>query len=122
MQLNHITEFVIYHLFSRLLRRTIGAAMLVLFTLAAAYHFTIAGTLVLEGLYGMLYARLIIAAIYLAAASIVLIVLMATRTRPLIRNRAADAQVSSHDTQIAALVEAAMFGYAMARKSADRIR
>jgi hypothetical protein len=122
MQLNHITEFVIYHLFSRLLRRAIGAVLLVLFTLVAAYHFTIAGTLVLEGLYGMLYARLIIAAIYLAAASILLIVLVATRARPLIKNRAPDAGVSSHDPQIAALVEAAMFGYAMARKSADRIR
>ena len=122
MQLNHITEFVINHLFSRLLRRAIGAGLLVLFTLVAAYHFTIAGTLVLEGLYGMLYARLIIAAIYVAAASIVLVVLVATRTRPLIKDRAADAQVSPHDSQIAALVEAAMLGYAMARKSGDRIR
>jgi hypothetical protein len=77
---------------------------------------------VLEGLYGMLYARLIIAAIYVAAASIVLVVLVATRTRPLIKDRAADAKVSPHDSQIAALVEAAMLGYAMARKSGDRIR
>ena len=122
MQLNHITEFVINRLFSRLLRRAIGAGLLVLFTLVAAYHFTIAGTLVLEGLYGMLYARLIIAAIYVAAASIVLVVLVATRTRPVIKDRAADAQVSPHDSQIAALVEAAMLGYSMARKSGDRIR
>ena len=122
MQLNHIAEFVIHHLFSRLLRRAIGIGLLVLFTLVAAYHLTIAGTLVLEDLYGVLYARLIIAAIYAAAASIVLIVLVATRTRPLINDRAADAQVSLHDTQIAALVEAAMLGYAMARKSGDRIR
>ena len=122
MQLNHITEFVINLLFYRLLRRAIGAGLLVLFTLVAAFHFTIAGTLVLEGLYGMLYARLIIAAIYVAAASIVLVVLVATRTRPVIKDRAADAQVSPHDSQIAALVEAAMLGYAMARKSGDRIR
>ena len=121
MQLNHITEFVINHLFSRLLRRATGVALLVLFTLVAVYHFTIAGTLVLEGLYGMLYARLIIAAIYLVAASVVLGVLVATRTRPLIKGRAADAQVSQHDSQIAGLVEAAMLGYAMARKSGDRI-
>jgi len=122
VQLNHITEFVINLLFCRLLRRAIGAGLLVLFTLVAAFHFTIAGTLVLEGLYGMLYARLIIAAIYVAAASIVLVVLVATRTRPVIKDRAADAQVSPHDSQIAALVEAAMLGYAMARKSGDRIR
>lgn len=122
MQLNHITEFVIHHLFSRLLRRAIGTGLLVLFALVAAYHFTIAGTLVLEGLYGMLYARLIIAGIYVVAASIVLIVLVATRTRPPpVKDRPADALVSPYDAQIAALVEAAMLGYAMARKSGDRI-
>ena len=121
MQLNHITEFVINLLFCRLLRRAIGAGLLVLFTLVAAFHFTIAGTLVLEGLYGMLYARLIITAIYVAAASIVLVVLVATRTRPVIKDRAADVRVSPYDAKIAALVEAAMLGYAMARKSGDRI-
>jgi uncharacterized membrane protein len=121
MRLNHIAEFVINHLFAKLLRRAIGGALLVLFTLVAAYHFTIAGTLVLEGLYGMLYARLIVAVIYVAAALIMLIVLVATRTRPLIKDRVADALVSSRDAQIAALVEAAMLGYAMARKSSDRI-
>jgi hypothetical protein len=68
MRLNHITEIVINNFFAKLLCRAIGAAVLVLFTLIAAYYFTIAGTLVLEGLYGMLYARLIVAVIYVAAA------------------------------------------------------
>ena len=119
MQLSQIPEFVIRHLFSRLKRRAIGAALLALFTLIAVYHFTIAGTLALEGIYGMLYARLIVAAIYAAAAFMVLIVFWATRTKPPIKDQTADALVSLRDTQIAALIEAAMLGYAMARKSRD---
>ena len=122
MQLSQIPEFAIRHLFSRLKRRAIGAALLVLFTLVAIYHFTIAGTLALEGIYGMLYARLIVAAIYAAAAFIVLTVFWVTRTKPLIKDQTADALVSLRDSQIAALVEAAMLGYAMARKSGNRGR
>ena len=119
MQLSQIPEFAIRHLFSRLKRRAIGAALLALFTLISVYHFTVAGMLVLEGIYGMLYARLIVAAIYAAAAFIVLIVFWATRPKPLIKDQTTDALVSLRDTQIAALVEAAMLGYAMARKSRD---
>jgi len=81
---------------------------------------TIAGTLELEAEYCILYARLIVAAIYLAAALSVLIVLWATRTMPLIKAQTADAQMSRRDMQIAALIEAVMLGYAMARKSGDR--
>ena len=120
MRLSHITEFVIHHLFSRLKRRAIGTALLVLFALIAVYQLTIAGTLELEAEYGILYARLIVAAIYLAAALSALIVLWATRTMPPIKAQNADAQMSQRDTQIAALIEAALLGYAMARKSGDR--
>ena len=81
---------------------------------------TIAGTLGLETEYGILYARLIVAAIYLAAALSVLIVLWATRSMPPIKAQTADAKMSLRDTQIAALIEAVMLGYAMARKSDDR--
>ena len=122
MRLTQIPEFAIRHFFNRLRRRAIAAALLVLFALIAVYHITVAGTLVLDGIYGMLYARLIVAAIYAAAAFIVLIVFWATRTKPPIKDQTADALVSLRDTQIAALVEAAMLGYAMARKSGDRGR
>ena len=47
MQFSQIPEYAIRHLFSKLKRRAIGAALLVLFTLVAVYHFTMAGTLVL---------------------------------------------------------------------------
>ena len=120
MGLNQITEFVFHHLFSRLKRRAIGTALLVLFALIAAYQLTIAGTLALETEYGILYARLIVAAIYLAAASSALIVLGATRSMPPIKPQTANAKMSLRDTQIAALIEAVMLGYAMARKSDDR--
>jgi phosphoglycerol transferase MdoB-like AlkP superfamily enzyme len=120
MRLSHITEFVIHHLFSRLKRRAIGTALLVLFALIAVYQLTIAGTLELEAEYGILYARLIVAAIYLAAALSALIVLWATRTMPPIKAQTADAQMSQRDMQIAALIEAALLGYAMARKSGGR--
>ena len=120
MRLSHITEFVVHHLFSRLKRRAIGTALLVLFALIAVYQLTIAGTLELEAEYGILYARLIVAAIYLAAALSALIVLWATRTMPPIKAQNADAQMSQRDMQIAVLIEAALLGYAMARKSGDR--
>ena len=120
MQLSHITEFAIDRLFGRLLRRAAGFALLVLFALVALYHFTVAGMMALEGVYGVLYARLIVAAIYLAAAVIVLIVLWATRYKPLISASSGDALVAQRDMQVAALVEAAMLGYAMARKTRER--
>ena len=122
MQLSHITDFAIRHLFGRLLRRATGMALLVLFTLIAVYHFTVAGTLELKGAYGALYARLIIAAIYLAAALIMLIVMWTVRTKSLIKDQAADAVSSSRDAQMAGLIEAAVLGYAMARKFGSRIQ
>jgi hypothetical protein len=121
MQLSHITGITIQVLFGKLLRRATGIALLVLFTFVAVYHFTVAGTLELEGAYGLLYARLIIAVIYLAAALIMLIVMWTTRTKPLIKNKAA-AVVSSRDVQMAALIEAAVLGYAAARKFGGRIQ
>jgi hypothetical protein len=119
MELRQIAELVMDRLFGRLMRRSIGATLLALFTLVAAGYFTVAGTLVLQGLYGLRNACLIVAGIYFVAASIVLIVLWATRTRSPIKDHAA-AAMSARDAQIAALIEAAVFGYAVARKFGDR--
>ncbi len=117
MRFSHIAEFTINHLFSRLKRRTIGASALVLFTLVAVYYFTSAGMQALEAEYGLLHARLIVAAIYTAAALIALIVLWATRAKPPIDDQTANALMSPRNAQIAMLIEAAMLGYALARKS-----
>lgn|ERR1700688_1624045 len=121
MRLSHVTEFAIHHLFGRLMHRAIGAALLVLFTLIAVYYFTIAGTLALETKFGVLYALLSVAAVYTAAALIALIALWATRTKPPITDQTA-ALASPRNAQMVMLIEAAMFGYALARKSGDRVR
>jgi len=120
MQLSHITEFAIDQLFGRLLRRAAAYILLVLFALIALYHFTVAGMLALEGVYGVLSARLIVAAIYLAAALIVLVSLWTTRTKPAIGTPSGDAAVPPRDMQMVALIEAAVLGYAMARKTRER--
>jgi hypothetical protein len=92
----------------------------VLFTLVAVYYFTMAGTQALEAEYGLLHARLIVAAIYTAAALIALIVLWATQRKPLIKHQTADALMSPRNAPIVMLIEAAMLGYALARKPGDR--
>lgn len=120
MRLSDVSEVAVSLLFGRLLRRALGAALLVLFALIAVYHFTIAGTLALDAEVGVLYARLIVAAIYTAAALVTLIVLWATRTKPLITDQTADALMSPRNAQIAMLIEAATLGYALARKTGDR--
>lgn len=122
MRLNDIPEFAIHLLFGRLLHRAIGGALLALFALIAVYHFTIAGTLALDAEVGPLYARLIVAAIYTAAALVALIVLWATRTKPPITDETAAALASPRNTQIVMLIEAVMLGYSLARKSGDRVR
>ena len=122
MRLSHIPEFAVNHLFGRLLRRAIGAALLALLMLVAVYHYTVAGTLALEAEYGLLYARLIVATAYTAAASIVFIVLWMTRTKPLIQDRVAGELAGPRNMQIAMLIEAGLLGYTLARKSGDRIR
>ena len=122
MRLNDVPEFAINLLFGRLLRRAIGAALLALFALIAVYYFTVAGTLALEAEFSVLTARLIVAAIYTAAALVVLIVLWATRTKPLIADETAAALASPRNAQIMMLIEAVMLGYSLARKPGDRVR
>jgi hypothetical protein len=119
MQIGHITEIMVHRLLGRVLRRAAAAALLVLFALIALYNFTVAGMVELEGIYGLLHARLIVAAMFLAIAVIVLIVLWATRTKPLIGVAPGDTLAASRAMQIAVLIEAAMLGYDMARKTRD---
>jgi hypothetical protein len=122
MQLTHIVETALDYLFARLLRRALVVALLALFALIAVYHFTIAGTLALQAEYGVLVARLIVAAVYSAAALLTLIVLWATRSKPLIDNQVAGALTSPRNTQMVMLIEAVMLGYTMGKKSGSHIR
>jgi uncharacterized membrane protein len=122
MQLSHITEIMVHRLLGHVLRRAAGCALLVLFALIALYNFTVAGMMALEGVYGVLQARLIVAAIYLAAALIVLIALWATRTKVQTSTTSGDTPATSRDMQVAALIEAAKLGYSMARKKRERMQ
>jgi hypothetical protein len=125
MRLNDIADLTVNYLFGRLLRRAVGAAVLTVFILVAAYYATSAGTLALAIKVGTLYAYLIMAAIYAAAALIVLAVLWATRNKPaaaLTQSATASPLASPRNMQIAMLIEAVMLGYAMAKKPGERLR
>lgn len=122
MRYAHFTETAFDYLFGRLLRRTLVAALFALCVLIAIYHFTVAGTLALEADYGLLYARLIVAAVYTAAALIAFIVLWATRTKPLPEDQVAGALASPRNAQMAMLIEAALLGFTLGRKTGSRHR
>ena len=113
----HITEIVFYYLFGRALRRAMLVALIGVFTLAAIYHFTIAGTLALEAQYGLLYARLIVGAAYSAAALVTTIIFWAMRTKRPNEKRVVSATPAPRNAQIAMLIEAGMLGYTFGRKS-----
>lgn len=117
MQLNDIVQVTFNQLFGRLLRRALGAALLVAFAVVALYYASGAGTLALTQSYGALYAYLIMAAIYGGIALVVLFSLYATRHKSAAVNKAEDALATPPNMQIAALIEAVMLGYTMARKT-----
>ena len=124
MRLDQIVSLALEQLLGRLLRRAAAFALLGLVGLIAVYHFTVAGTLALEGEFGALYARLIIAGIYTAGGLIIFGFLYATRARPLV----ADAKIAAalpkqgkpRKMQLAMLVEAVMLGYALSARKTPR--
>ena len=123
MRLDDIADLTVKHLFGRLLRRALGAALLAALAVVAFYYATSAGMLALAIKFGTLYAYLIMAAIYAAAAMIVLIALWATRSKPaasLSQSAASSPLASPRNMQIVMLIEAAMLGYSMAKKPGSR--
>ena len=122
MRFAHVTKIALYNVFGRLLRRTLVAALFALCAVIAIYHFTVAGTLALEAEYGLLYARLIVAAVYTAAALIALIVLWATRTKPLLKKQVDGAVITPRNAQMAMLIEAALLGFTLGKKTGSRVR
>ena len=118
MRLDQIAAVTIKHFVGRLARRAAIAAVMALFAIVAIYQLTVAGMVALEMRVGMLQAHLIIAGIYVALALIAFAILWSMRAKPV--------KLSTSDTpavnlpleaQIIMLVEAAMLGYTMARKS-----
>lgn len=115
-----ITEIVFNYLFGRFLRLAILVVLISLFMLIAIYHLTIAGTLALETQYGLLYARLIVAAAYSTAAVIAGIIFWAIpTTRP---NENQVAIPAPRNTKMTMIIEAGMFGYMLGRKLRHRVR
>jgi hypothetical protein len=118
MRLSDIAEIAVHQLFGRLLRRAFGFALIGLFAIVALYYASAASALALTIKFGVLYADLIMAGCYAAAAVIVLIVMWATRAKLMAAQVELTNGLSSpRNMQIAMLVEAAMLGYSLARKS-----
>jgi hypothetical protein len=115
MRLDHVVSQAISQLMGRLVRRVIIMALLGLFALAAIYHFSVAGIIALDGIFGALHARLIIAGIDLVIALVFFGVLYLTRAKPLPAKRRPGISRAPQDVQIAMLIESLLQGYAMAR-------
>jgi hypothetical protein len=114
MSLYNIAMAAADHLAGQFLRRALLALAMAALAIVAIYHFTVAGTLVLETHFSDLHAQLIVAAIYTALAIVSYAILWATGRR----NAKARAPMLSQqrEKQITTLVEAAMLGFELARK------
>jgi hypothetical protein len=115
MRLEHVVSQAINQLMGRLVRRAIIMTLLGLFALAAIYHFSVAGIIALEGIFGALYARLIIAGVDLVIALVFFGVLYMTRAKPLTVKKRPGISRAPQDVQIAMLIESVLQGYALAR-------
>lgn len=121
MRLTDLAEATIGPIVGRLVRRLVLLALLGVMAIVTLYYASAAGTVALALQYGPVYAYLIMAGVYALAAVAVLIVILATRSKPLpIQDRAANALSSTRNMQIAALIEAVMLGYTLARKSGGK--
>jgi hypothetical protein len=109
MQMENIAQRIFGHIF----RRALLASFVVISGVAAIYYFTAAGSIALETEYGLLHARLIVGGIY-AALAIACAVWWSVHGKTV--KSSAPALSRQRQTIIAMLIEAAMLGYALARK------
>jgi hypothetical protein len=121
MKIESVISQIFGRLMGRVLRRLLAITLVALFILVALYHLTIAGMLALEGLYGPLDTRLIMAGIYAVLAVMIFIYLFVTRGKaPAVeasarRTRAA-ARNTPQDVRVAKLLESLLLGYTTARR------
>lgn len=121
MWLTEIAEATVSHVIGRLVRRAVLFAALGLLAIVAIYYASAAGTVALALTYGPIHAYLIMAGVYALVAIVVLITLLATRTKAAPpQDKVANALSSPRNMQIAMLVEAVMLGYTLARKSGGK--
>jgi hypothetical protein len=115
MSIGNIAAAAAEELVAKYLWRVLVALMLALFALAALYHLTAAGFLVLEAQFGAIHARLIVAGIFVAltlASAGVLWVMQRKAATPTLPG-----EPGPRAMQIAMLVEAAMLGFEVSRKN-----
>jgi hypothetical protein len=113
---------------ARLRRGAIAYGICAVCALAAIIMATSASILALEPLVGVVYARLIVAGVFVLIALITLLALRLARPRPVaaaaaatpLGARAEPSQRSAQFAQIAMIVEAVMLGYSLSRRSNRR--
>ena len=124
MRLTELAEATISPLVARLVRRAALFVALGLLGIVTLYYVSAAGTVALALEYGPVTAYLIMGGIYALLAIIVAITLLATRTKTVPAQdpvaNALSSTSSSRNMQIAALIEAVMLGYTLARKSGGK--
>ncbi|MCW5689186.1 MAG: hypothetical protein KIT76_11635 [Pseudolabrys sp.] len=124
MRLTELAEATISPLVARLVRRAALFVALGLLGIVTLYYVSAAGTVALALEYGPVTAYLIMGGIYALLAIAVAITLLATRTKTVPAQdpvaNALSSTSSSRNMQIAALIEAVMLGYTLARKSGGK--
>lgn len=116
--LGDTAAWIFDEIFGRLLRRLAWLSVGALFALIALYHLTIAGMVALSAQFGILNARLIVAAVYLVVAAVAFVMFKMMRPKNLTIAQAKSARGDEPEqaAQIASLVEALTLGYSLARK------
>jgi len=121
MRLTDIAEATVSQVAGRLMRRAVLFALLGILAIVTLYYASAAGGVALALAYGPITAYLIMAGIYALLAIAVLITIVATRSKAAaVPDSVAGPLTSPRNMQIAALVEAAMLGYTLARKSGGK--
>ena len=113
MRIDQIVADIAQQVAGRLLRRALLVVGIAALAVVALSYLAGAGMIALEVRYGALYANLIMAGIFAAGSAISGIAWWMARRRP-IRAQAV-AATSPQPMQLAALLEAAMLGYTLAR-------
>jgi type VI protein secretion system component VasK len=114
MNFNNLIAAATERLLGRMLRRAFVVVVMGVCAIIALYHLTIAGQTALTGQFGDLNARLIIGAVYAAMALISLVIFWAMRGKS--AGSVTPVLSKPAEMQSVMLVEAAMLGYALARK------
>jgi len=114
MRIDQIVADIAQQVVGRLLRRALLAVGIAALAVVALSYLAGAGMIALEVRYGALYAHLIMAGIFAAGSAVAGIAWWTARRRPLPTQ--AVAATSPQTMKLAALLEAAMLGYTLARR------